>query len=228
MHSLIADGYPIGSNHPYYNHFKYFNSVTPENAGKWKLWINPHNRQTYAQMREWFVAQGIDNRGHGTVWETLNFGGAVPDVVLNETDTAKIRQIIKAHIIDQVTELQQNVYELDLVNEPVHETYIAKTKLGWATSTEMAKERALWHNWAKEAAPDLPLVVNEFAPLQYNDNFDVSFVAYVQDLVANGADVAGIGLQGHFFETIPTVQELQNDWLKSVSWASRCVLPSST
>ena len=205
VNKIIAEGYEIGSDHPYYNHFLNFNSVTVENAGKWKGWLKPEWRKTYGEMRDWFTTQNIANRGHGTIWESTRFS-AVPDFILDETDTAVVRAKIKEHILDQIEELKDEIYELDLVNEPVHEQKIIKDILKVESA---AAERAKWHKWARAAAPNLPLVLNEFDLIQSGNDFHTRYVTYVNDYIANGGPVDMIGMQGHFFGAMPEVSELQ-------------------
>lgn len=40
---MVGNGNPIGGYGNYYDHLRLFNSITPENAGKWKDWINPRS-----------------------------------------------------------------------------------------------------------------------------------------------------------------------------------------
>lgn len=212
---LTEEGFPIGSDHPYFNHFSHFNSVTVENTGKWQGWIQPAKRQTYAEFRNWLMDIGIANRGHGTIWESTKYN-AVPGFILDETDTAVVRAKIKEHILDQMAELKDEVYELDLVNEPVHERKIVDDILDVESP---AAERAKWHKWARAAAPDLPLVINEFDLFQSGNTFYEKYIAYVDEFRSHGGPVDMIGMQGHFFSQMPEVSELQNrlDQLKSLN-----------
>lgn len=201
---LVAQGFPIGSDHPYYNHLRNFNSITPENAGKWKGWLNEDSRQTYAEVRAWLKALGIASRGHTTIWESNKFS-AIPDIVKEAKDADEMRALIKSHIEDQLGELKDDVYELELVNEPAHETDIVSDLM----KVDPATERALWHQWARAAAPDLPLIINEFDLIQSGNNFYEDFISYVNDFTAAGGIVDGIGMQGHFFEAVPIASSLQ-------------------
>lgn len=205
VRNLIVQGFPVGSDHPYYNHFRHFNSVTVENAGKWKGWINDSNRKIYRQVRAWLNEEGIDSRGHGTIWESVSFN-AIPDFILNATDTAMVRASIRSHIEEQLAELAGEVYELDLVNEPVHENKIVN---GILKVDNIAEERAKWHMYARSIAPELPLVINEFDLIQSGNSFHEDFVSYVKSYQEFGGPVDIIGMQGHFFGTIPSSEELQ-------------------
>ncbi|NBC84524.1 MAG: T9SS type A sorting domain-containing protein [Bacteroidetes bacterium] len=206
IQDLQAIGYELGSDHPYYNHFKHFNSVTPGNSGKWKAWSDIQRRQVYEQFRNWLHSLNIDNRGHGTIWESTKFN-AVPDFIIEETDTAVIRDSVENHIRQQLTALKDDIYALDLVNEPVHETYIVNNKLNVSS---IAAERAMWHRWAKDVAPDLPLIINEFDLIQSGNNFDEDFVDYVETYRSLNGPVDGIGMQGHFFTEVPAYEELRS------------------
>ncbi|BDD01082.1 endo-1,4-beta-xylanase [Persicobacter psychrovividus] len=204
--SLEARGYALGSDHPYFNHFMNFNSVTVENTGKWKGWRNEVNRALYGRVRAWFMERGIDNRGHGTIWESTRFN-AVPNDVLAMEDPEEIRQSIYDHIEDQMAELQHEIYEIDLVNEPVNEVKIVKDLLK-LSEEDYAKERAEWYKFAREKAPDLKLVINEYNLIQSGNDFHLQFGEYLNAYIDAGGPVDVIGMQGHFWSSMPAAEEL--------------------
>ena len=49
---------------PYHLHFLVVNSVTPGNAGKWKLWERPVYRRNYLRFAGALDSLGLRNRGH--------------------------------------------------------------------------------------------------------------------------------------------------------------------
>lgn len=212
VESLINQGYPIGSTHPYYNQFRHFNSVTPGNAGKWKGWMNEGRRQIYRQMRNWFESKGIANRGHTAVWESEKFN-AIPDFLKNISDTSALRDTIENHIRSYVNALKDDVYKLDLVNELFHERHIVN---GLLNASDAEAEHTRWYKWAKQEAPDLFLVANEFDIFQ-NDNYIPQYREKLNKMINEGAPIDGIGMQGHFFY-IPEAEVLQQrlDSLKTL------------
>ncbi len=205
IQKLTAQGAALGADHPYYHHLLNFNSITVENTGKWIAWNKPARRETYRELRQWLRNHHVDNRGHGTIWESTKYN-AVPKTLLQMTDTAEIRRQIYAHIDNQLEALADEVYELDLVNEPVHEDKIVKDIL---KVENFAQERANWYNYAKAKAPNLPLVINEFHLIQNGNDFHLEFGKYLQEFLAAKGTVDVIGMQGHFYGPMPDAQEIQ-------------------
>ncbi len=189
----------------YLSHFTLFNSVTPANAGKWKGWLDLNQRRVYLETMEWFESEGIENRGHTCVWESERFN-AVPDFLKALTDTAEIRQAVKNHIIGQMEVLKDFCYEIDVVNELVHEQRITRDLL---LLSNPAPEHAKWYKWAKQAAPEVDLIANEFDLFQSGGNFYQRYITYINEMTALGAPVDGVGMQGHFWSAMPDYEELK-------------------
>jgi GH35 family endo-1,4-beta-xylanase len=217
---LKQNGIHPSSDHPYYTHFRHFNSVTPENAGKWKGWLNPATRATYLEMATWLDSLDIANRGHTSIWSSVTRWNAVPDFVVNANaevvngtvvriKNEVIRDYIQMHLESQLPILAgYGVYELDLINELLNEGEIVRLLMELPT-VERAAEHAQWHRWAKEAAPEVDLIVNEYNLFQSGNNFHERFVQYVRDMLAADAPIDGIGMQGHFFGPVPNYEELK-------------------
>ncbi len=195
----------IGDYGPYFGHLGLFNTITPENAGKWIGWINQQERMVYLKTMDWLQSQGILNRGHACVWESERFI-AIPDFLKNTTDTTWIRNTVKSHIQQQLGILKDYVYEIDVVNELIHEQHIVKDLLHVA---DPALEHSRWYKWAKQAAPNVDLIVNEFDLFQSGNNFYQTYINYVKKMIADGAPIDGVGMQGHFFSAMPSFDELK-------------------
>ena len=218
---LEQRGVVTGGDHPYYNHLLHFNSVTPENAGKWKGWLRTDSRNKYLDVMDWLTENDVANRGHGTIWPSIDRWNAVPDTILNataETDAngtvirtknEVIRAIVRGHIEDNMATLgAKGIYEQDLVNELIHEADITTNLMG-LNRNQRVSEHTQWYQWAKAAAPNVDLVANEFDLFQNGNNFHETFVRYVNDMIAEGAPVDRVGMQGHFFGTMPAFSELK-------------------
>ena len=190
---------------PYINHLRLFNSITPNNAGKWKAWIDAPQRSMYLRTIDWLESEGIWNRGHTVVWESERFN-AIPDILLGQTDTAVIRNIVKSHIDDIMSKLSDEIYEMDVVNELVHEQHIVK---GLLNVPDPALEHSKWYKWAKQAAPNVDLIANEFDLFQSGNNFYQQYIEYVEKMMDDGAPVDGVGMQGHFWTDMPAYGELK-------------------
>ena len=219
--NLVASGVPVGGDDPYYLHLLDFNSATPENAGKWKFWERASLREHYGEVAAWLRSQGVSNRGHGAIWPSIRRWNAVPDDVLALRDSLdaggrvvatkndRVRARVRGHIESYVrTMAAWGVYELDLVNELVHEGDLTTDVMG-LTRAESIAEYAQWYKWAAAAAPQVKLVVNEYDLLQSGNGFHRDFVAFVRGMIDLGAPVSSIGMQGHFFGPVPEYAELR-------------------
>jgi GH35 family endo-1,4-beta-xylanase len=202
---IIGNSGTFNTNSKYINHLRLFNSITPNNAGKWKGWIDAPQRAMYLRTIDWLESEGIWNRGHTVVWESERFN-AIPDVLLGQTDTAVIRNIVKSHINDIMSRLSDKIYEMDVVNELVHEQHIVN---GLLNVPDPALEHSKWYKWAKQAAPNVDLIANEFNLFQSGNNFYQRYIEYVEKMIADGAPVDGVGMQGHFWTEMPTYDELK-------------------
>jgi GH35 family endo-1,4-beta-xylanase len=222
MRQLEEDGFALGDDHPYYNHLLQFNSIGPGNAGKWKQWIQPSWQEQYLDNMDWLRKNGVANRGHAPIWPSIRRWNAVPDYVLNaeaevsaDGDTIRtrervVRDYIKAFLEDYMTTVADyDMYEVDLVNELVNEPDLSRDLLGLSTEAERIAEHTQWYKWARDAAPEIDLIVNEYNLFQSGNNFHERFVRYVRGMIELGAPIDGIGMQGHFFATVPDYAELK-------------------
>ena len=216
IQGLAAGGIPIGGTHPYWNHFQLFNSVGFGNAGKWRQWLQAGSRATYLQSMDWFNTQNISNRGHAPIWPSIRRWNAVPDTVLNvmaegtRSREQVIRDIIHEHLQTYLPVMaQKRVYEVDLINELVHEADLSRDLLGLSDRADRIREHTQWYQWAKEAAPAVGLVANEYDLYQNGNDFHEDFVSYVSAMIDLGAPIDGVGMQGHFFSTAPPYSELK-------------------
>ena len=213
---LERAGYPIGSNHPYWNHLRQFNSIGAGNGGKWKQWLNLPNRAKYLEVMDWLNENDIGNRLHAPIWPSIRRWNAVPDTVLNAQATATqtraevIREIVRGHLESYMPIIQnKQAYEVDLVNELIHEADLTTDLMGLTDIDDRIDEHTQWYKWAKAAGPEVDLIVNEYDLYQSGNDFHSRFVDYVTKMIERGAPVDGVGMQGHFFGPIPAYEELK-------------------
>ncbi|WP_420458434.1 endo-1,4-beta-xylanase [Neolewinella sp.] len=213
---LERAGYPIGSNHPYWNHLRQFNSIGAGNGGKWKQWLNLPNRAKYLEVMDWLNENDIGNRLHAPIWPSIRRWNAVPDTVLNAQATATqtraevIRQIVRGHLESYMPIIQdKQAYEVDLVNELIHEADLTTDLMGLTDVDDRIDEHTQWYKWAQAAGPEVGLIVNEYDLYQSGNDFHTRFVDYVSKMIERGAPIDGVGMQGHFFGPIPAYEELK-------------------
>ncbi len=202
---ILGNKGTYNTNSPYLNHLRLFNSITPNNAGKWKGWIDAPQRATYLRTIDWLESEDIWNRGHTCVWESERFN-AIPDILIGQTDTAIVRAEVKSHITNVMSRLADEIYEMDVVNELIHEQHIVN---GLLNVPDAALEHSKWYKWAKQAAPNVDLIANEFNLFQSGNDFYSRYIPYVQKMIDDGAPVDGVGMQGHFWSAMPDYEELK-------------------
>lgn len=142
------------------------------------------------------TARGLRVRGHPLVWGRL----ALPAWVNAITDADTMRAVLREHIETIVTRYAGRVAHWDVVNEPL-------TFFGTPGTTDGIEpyvfHRLLGEDYIAEALriahaadPQAKLYVNEllaFAPGPKQDRF----FRLVQDLLADGVPLHGVGFQGH-------------------------------
>lgn len=170
---------------------KYYNYGVAANVYKWPWIEREYGVPTYAlqdEMLQWAKNAGLGFRGHALVWggdETWQ----MPPWALDDTMTAEsIYNATKTHILRDVAYWAGQIEEYDVVNEPVHETWL-RQKVGDSVNWDAFK-------WAREADPDAKLYVNDFNILVWGDAEE--YRNYIQMMLNNGAPIDGIGLQSHF------------------------------
>ena len=170
---------------------QYFNYGVWGNDFKWP-WIEPDEGVlTYDDVDatlDWAEENGVRMRGHTLIW-----GGdeswQMPDWTLEASLSAKdLTDACETHIKRDVAYFKGRMADYDVINEPVHETWLAD-KVGDSINWNAFK-------WAKETDPDARMYVNDFNILVW-ESADI-YVALVQEMLDNGAPIDGIGVQGHF------------------------------
>ena len=167
---------------------KYFNLAVPENALKWREWMD--GRAVNSRMCvDWLLNHGIEVKGHYLYWDGVNF---VPDKyksMIKENPT-EFNKIINEHIYSHAKEFKNEITLWDAINECSANRVVAN-QLG----EDVYKE---WFDTAKKANPNAVLYVNETA-LVGTENFQhKELTRILQTMIKNGVDFDGVGLQGHF------------------------------
>ncbi|MEV0713156.1 endo-1,4-beta-xylanase [Asanoa sp. NPDC050611] len=169
-----------------------FNSVALGNDLKWNYWEDTaHRTRETLPALEWLKEQGHTVHGHNLVWGS--WGLMPPDVRTLAGDPAALRARIDAHVTDEVSALQGIADEWDVVNEPYSEHNVTDI-LG---SAEIGR----WFELARQADPDALLYLNEYDLVEDN-GWNLRKQRYIHDLLADllaqGAPVDVLGIQGHF------------------------------
>ena len=166
----------------------YFNLAVPENALKWNFWVD--GRAVNSRMCiDWLVDHGIEVKGHYLYWDST---GSVPTKYqsMMKDRPEEFNKVINQHIYDFASEFKNDITIWDAINEcSAHRVVL--NQLGEIKLKE-------WFDTAKRANPDAVLYINETA-LVGTENFQhKTLTRILKDMIKNGVDFDGVGLQGHF------------------------------
>ena len=180
-----------------------YNFVTlPAYLAEWG-WLNDTNRRKYFELADWAQANNKRARGHLLVYP----GWASSPGDWFTLPKPELRQRLEAHIPRAIAAFEpRGVTEWDVTNELRFNREFME-ELG---GLEVA---AGWFKQAREALPDGTLYLNETVILPNNGATEVEQRTYEEQLntlIAAGAEIDGIGMQGHFrAEMTPPTKVLQ-------------------
>lgn len=171
-----------------------FNELVFENAMKW----NNHgigSPETIEAALRWAEEHGMTVRGHTLVWPGWRW---LPESVHRlESDPQALREAVNRRVVDTVTAYQGRVHEWDALNEAISNRDLMDI-LGNGVMAD-------WFRLAYGADPSIPLYINDYgilttglAPSAKQD----AYYQLIERLLAEGAPVSGVGMQGHFGWTL--------------------------
>lgn len=165
-----------------------FNYAVHEDALKWYDCEKEYNVVDYsAADRIWEICHdlNIPMRGHCIFWAKDKY--IMP--WLNELDNDTLRGKVISRAMDVTKHFKGRIEEFDLNNEMINGDFFRR-RLGYGIVNEMAFA-------ARAGNPDITLYVNDYGVLvERNYNAD-SYITQIQNLLANGVPIDGIGCQGH-------------------------------
>ena len=170
-----------------------FSSVTAENVMKWAL-VEPRRGVADYSAADKLVefARQHDQvvRGHTLVWHN-QLPAWLTEVALT---TAKLADVLHEHIVQEVSHFRGSIDAWDVVNEPFNDDGT------WRDTTWL---RALGPDyvglafaWARAADPHAKLYLNDYNVESIGPKSNAMY-ALVQDLLARGIPVQGVGFQAH-------------------------------
>ncbi len=169
-----------------------FNAATnPVYWADWG-WANPVRQQNYRDMADWLQTEGIPTRGHVLIYPGWNFA---PQEL---RDLANDPEAFQARIIQHLEEIvpimkAYGVREYDVTNELRH--------LSDFTDIVGMVGVVAWFRKVRELDPDAVLYINENTILSaagLKTSAQDHYFQTIHDLLAHGAPLDGIGMQGHF------------------------------
>ena len=160
-----------------------FNGVTG-------TWYPFHQADTIAFARA-VRAHGVAARAQNLIWPS--WGYLPKDVEGLKNDPAALRRRISAHIAEEMTALKGLYAEWDVVNEP-YSNHDLLDVLGEHAMVD-------WFRQAHAIDPQARLFVNDNGIMESNGEDTAHADSYektIQYLLANGAPLGGIGMEGHY------------------------------
>lgn len=174
-----------------------FNAASPENDLKWPAWDGDwkgtfSREQSIAALR-WLRENGFHVRGHVLVWPSWkNLPKSVTALKDGKANQARIPSLVLQHIADITGATREWVQEWDVLNEP-YTNHDLMAIFGPDIMVE-------WFKAARAgAAPGAPLYLNDYSnhDLVADRPHCLDFVKVAKFLLAKGAPLGGLGLQGH-------------------------------
>ncbi len=181
-----------------------FNSVTPENATKWRqLLVNGKiGEYDFTQadaIIDYAVSKGVRVRGHTLVWGKFS-GKTYPKelderIASAEDPASELRQIMRDHITAAMTHFKGRIKTWDVVNEPMSMDgpYLDKNIYLNTLGKEYIAEA---FRIAHEVDPSVQLFINEQFGNYTGEGVEV-FFDLLKWLKSENVPIHGVGIQAH-------------------------------
>ncbi|MGQ9788723.1 MAG: endo-1,4-beta-xylanase [Candidatus Hadarchaeaceae archaeon] len=178
---------------------KYWNQVTPENAGKWgevERTRDVYRWSTLDSIYNYAKSKGFPFKMHTLIW------GQQQPSWINSLPREEQREEVEEWICE-VGKRYPNIDFVDVVNEPIHAPPFYKDVIGgdnglYGTGWD-------WVVWAFEKArqhlPNAKLLINEYG-IEWGGS-DLNKYITIINILKQRDLIDGIGVQGHGLEKIP-------------------------
>lgn len=196
-----------------------FNEVVFENDLKWPAWEQGwfSSKPQIANDVQWLHDHGISVRGHNLVWP--GWGYSPPDINASATPTY-IKNRIRNHLTSILgyPGIGQEMEDWDVLNEITANNDYADRFAGtpgYVTGRELYPEI---FKLADSLAPVTKLYLNDYVAIEQGDqasNGISTWKSRIDELLAAGVALDGIGFQGHFSSSptgIQRVNEIYDDF----------------
>ena len=184
-----------------------FNAISPENVLKWES-VHPHPGHYNFDSADKYVDFGLAHHmfvvGHNLVWHSQTPGWVFKDDKGDPLTRDALLARMRDHISTVVGRYKGKINGWDVVNEALNEDGSLR-KSPWE---KIIGDDYLLHafQFAHEADPNAELYYNDYSI--ENPAKRAGAIALIQKLKSEGAPISGVGLQGHYDLTWPSVQLL--------------------
>jgi xylan 1,4-beta-xylosidase len=181
---------------PRYQEFfrRHFNWAVFDNESKWYANEPARGTVSYADadaLLDWCEANEISVRGHNIFWSPEKW----QPPWLTELGTNELRQAVNERLEGVTAHFRGRFQQWDVNNEMLHGSFF-RDRLGEGIEPWMFQR-------AHELDPATKLFVNDYNLLSVDQSFkDVQtdeYVAQIRKLLAAGAPIQGVGIQGHIW-----------------------------
>lgn len=178
---------------------KFWNQVTPENAGKWGyIAVSPDTTSwrwsILDSIYNYAAAKGYSFKFHNLIWKPQQ------PRWMHDMDSIQQRQMVESWI-RLCGERYPKTAMVDVVNEPIQQPAFYKNAIGGDGKTGWD-----WVIWsfekARQAFPRAILLINDYDILG-NDTNAEKYIQIIDLLMARNL-IDGIGCQGHGLEKVDT------------------------
>jgi endo-1,4-beta-xylanase len=196
-----------------------FNEIVFENDLKWPAW-EQHWSSSQAEIASdmlWLKNKDISVRGHNLVWPAWQYSPT--DITATQTPDY-IKNRIKNHLdnILNYPNVGKACTDWDVLNEIVTNNDFANRfagTMGYTTGRELYTEV---YKQARSLLPNAKLYINDYIAIEQGESSSNGIATWKQridELLAQGAPIDGIGFQGHFSSIptgIPRVKEILDEF----------------
>jgi len=176
--------------------YKYFNYGASGNSFKWSgIQPNPTppNYTNFDRAVKWTQKVGWELRAHTLLWGAYNYEDdhPLPRWVKDLPTPKMIYDTCRHRVIREVTRYKGIIKEYDVINEPLHATYLQGI-VGDSINWECFK-------WARSADSTAELYINEYN-VEYIWGDAKKYKDLIDTIRKKGGPVTGIGMQCHFWD----------------------------
>lgn len=179
---------------------RHFTAMVAESAMKWPQ-TEPKRGERFFDHADAMVRfakkHDIALRGHTLFWSKIKFKADW----MREMEGEPLRVAMREHVGAIVSRYRDDVIAWDVNNEMLNARFFEE-RVGGDIRSDIFK-------WAHEAAPEVPLFVNEYSILNEPDRVE-AYLELIRGLQAKGAPVGGIGIQEHAAERVLRVPSETN------------------
>lgn len=186
-----------------------FTSLSPENQLKWE-WLRPERETFDFAAADELVAfaqeHGLAVRGHTLFWHSQNPAW----LTSGELDDDELREVLREHVETVVGRYAGQIEQWDVANEIFDDQARLRTQDNPFLGRFGVEIVADVFRWAHEADPEAVLFLNDYAIESIGPKSDAYF-ELVQELLADGVPVHGMGFQGHLSMKYPKPGDMREN-----------------